>query len=442
MEIRRTLLEELKRWKESPRRKPLVLQGARQVGKSWLLKEFGRACFVDTVYVNFDTMPALKEDFKRSKSPAQVVKALAMTVGHAIEPGQTLIILDEIQECNDALNSLKYFCEDAPEYAVVCAGSLLGVALNRSGASFPVGKVCFKTLHPVSFAEYLAALEPKLHFAYRQITIGEAVPETIHQQLTAAYKVYLVLGGMPEAVSVYADTLRWEDVAEVQDAVLTAYALDFSKHIGNKDIPRVFQVWGNLQDQLAREGRKFRYADIQQGARAREYEAAIEWLCLSGLVHRVYATETPRLPLSAYRRSNAFKLYLNDVGLLCRKFRLSPQTVLEGNRIFTDFKGVLAENYVLQSLVRQFGGSPCYWTSGNTAEVEFVLQHDDRIIPVEVKAGTSVTAKSLSQYRMKYAPQLSVRLSLQNMRRDGDLLNLPLYLVDKLMAYCAKEARS
>lgn len=432
MEIKRSLLVQLKAWKESPRRKPLVLQGARQVGKSWLLKEFGRECFADTVYVNFDTMPGLKEDFKRSKSPEQLLKALAMTTGQTVIPGQTLVILDEIQECNEALNSLKYFCEDTPEYAVACAGSLLGVALNRTGASFPVGKVNFLTLYPVSFEEYLSAVEPTLHVAYQQIEIGDAVPQIVHEQMIEAYKVYLALGGMPEAVSAYGDTLQWQAVEEVQDAVLTSYSLDFSKHINNKDIPRVFQVWGNLQDQLAREDRKFRYADIRQGARAREYEAAIEWLCLSGLVHRVNATETPRLPLSAYKKINAFKLYLNDVGLLCRKFRLSLQTILAGNRTFTDFKGVLAENYVLQSLVRQFGGAPYYWTSGNTAEVEFVLQHDDRIIPIEVKAGTSVTAKSLSQYRMKYAPELSIRLSLQNMRRDGDLLNLPLYLVDKL----------
>ena len=333
------------------------------------------------------------------------------------------------------LNSLKYFCEDAPEYAVVCAGSLLGVALNRSGASFPVGKVNFMTLYPVSFAEYLRAIDAQLYHAYKMIDTIMAVPEVIHQQLTDAYKAYLVLGGMPEAVSAYIDTKDWDEAKAIQDGILQSYSLDFAKHINNKDIPRVFQVWGNLQDQLAREDKKFRYADVQKGARAREYEGAIEWLCLAGLVHRVSALETPRLPLSAYKKSNAFKLYLNDVGLLGRKFDLDVQTVLAGDNLFTEFKGVMAENYVLQSLVRQFGNSQYYWTSGNMAEVEFVLQADGKIIPIEVKADKNVTAKSLAYYRKQYTPQLSVRLSTLNMRKDDDLLNLPLYLVDKMSRF-------
>lgn len=435
MEIKRDIIEKLKAWKENPRRKPLVLQGARQVGKSWALKKFGKECFDDIVYINFDTMPALKEDFRRTKVPAQLIRQMEIMTGKPITPSSTLIILDEIQECNDALNSLKYFCEDAPEYAVVCAGSLLGVALNRSGASFPVGKVNFMTLYPVSFAEYLRAIDAQLYHAYKMIDTIMAVPEVIHQQLTDAYKAYLVLGGMPEAVSSYIDAKDWEEAKAIQDGILQSYSLDFAKHINNKDIPRVFQVWGNLQDQLAREDKKFRYGDVQKGARAREYEGAIEWLCLAGLVHRVSALETPRLPLSAYKKSNAFKLYLNDVGLLGRKFDLDVQTVLAGDNLFTEFKGVMAENYVLQSLVRQFGNSQYYWTSGNMAKVEFVLQADGKIIPIEVKADKNVTAKSLAYYRKQYTPQLSVRLSTLNMRKDDDLLNLPLYLVDKMSRF-------
>lgn len=435
MEIKRDIIEKLKAWKENPRRKPLVLQGARQVGKSWALKKFGKECFDDIVYINFDTMPALKEDFRRTKVPAQLIRQMEIMTGKPITPSSTLIILDEIQECNDALNSLKYFCEDAPEYAVVCAGSLLGVALNRSGASFPVGKVNFMTLYPVSFAEYLRAIDAQLYHAYKMIDTIMAVPEVIHQQLTDAYKAYLVLGGMPEAVSAYIDAKDWEEAKAIQDGILQSYSLDFAKHINNKDIPRVFQVWGNLQDQLAREDKKFRYGDVQKGARAREYEGAIEWLCLAGLVHRVSALETPRLPLSAYKKSNAFKLYLNDVGLLGRNFDLDVQTVLAGDNLFTEFKGVMAENYVLQSLVRQFGNSQYYWTSGNMAKVEFVLQADGKIIPIEVKADKNVTAKSLAYYRKQYTPQLSVRLSTLNMRKDDDLLNLPLYLVDKMSRF-------
>lgn len=438
MEIQRDIIDKLKAWKVNPRRKPLVLQGARQVGKSWVLKKFGEECYEDVVYINFDTMPSVKEDFKRTKEPHKLLKVLEMMAGKAISSTATLIIFDEIQECNEALNSLKYFCEDAPDYSIVCAGSLLGVALNRAGASFPVGKVDFMNLYPVSFAEYLRAADTQLYHSYEMIDEVMCVPEVIHQQLLDAYKAYLALGGMPEAVSAYLDTKSWDEVKTIQDAILQSYSLDFAKHISNKDIPRVFQVWGNLQDQLAREDKKFRYGDIQKGARAREYEGAIEWLCLAGLVHRVSAIETPRLPLSAYKKSNAFKLYLNDVGLLGRKFDLDAKTILLGDKMFTEFKGVMAENYVLQSLVRQLGTPQYYWTSGNTAEVEFVLQLASKIIPIEVKADKNVTAKSLAFYRKSYAPQLSIRLSTLNMRKDDDLLNLPLYLVDKLKYFVEK----
>lgn len=435
MEIKRDIIDDLKLWKDNPRRKPLVLQGARQVGKSWILKKFGKEFYNDTVYFNFDTMPDLKVEFERTKDPYRLVNAMSMIIGKTINPSTSLIIFDEVQECNDALNSLKYFCEIAPEYNIVCAGSLMGVALNRSGASFPVGKVDFMNLYPVSFKEYLRAINPQLYAVYDSINDIISIPEVIHNQLIDAYKVYLLLGGMPEVVSAYADNKDWYEVGNIQSSILQSYSLDFAKHIDNKDIPRVFQVWGNLQDQLARDDKKFRYTDIKKGARAREYEAAIEWLNLAGLVHRVYAVETPRLPLSAYKKSNSFKLYLNDVGLLCRKFDLDARTVLQGNRLFTEFKGVLSENFVLQSLVRQFGNNQYYWISGNTAEVEFILQYMSNIIPIEVKAEHNIKAKSLSLYRKTYQPTVSVRLSTLNMRKDDDLLNMPLYLVDKIKGF-------
>lgn len=435
MEIKRDIVADLLAWKDSRRRKPLVLQGARQVGKSWILKAFGAECFDNVAYFNFDIMPELKADFVRTKRPTELVKVLEMTCGEKILPEKTLIVFDEIQECNEALNSLKYFCEDAREYAIACAGSLLGVALNRDGASFPVGKVDFLTLYPLSFSEYLRAVDSELFASYEMIDGSMPVPEVLHGRLIDAYKTYLMIGGMPEVVSDYADNRDWKAVQDIQDGILKSYSLDFSKHINNKDIPRVFQVWNSLQDQLAKEDRKFRYADIQKGARAREYEAAIEWLCLSGIVHRVNAVETPRIPLSAYSKSNAFKLYMNDVGLLCRKFSLLPQTAMSGNRLFTEFKGILSENYVMQSLVRQYGDSIFYWTSGNTAEVEFILQMNDDIVPVEVKSDNNIKAKSLAQYRQKYAPSLSLRLSTRNLRRDNDLQNIPLYLVEKIQVY-------
>ena len=432
MEIARTILNDLRAWQNSPYRKPLVLQGARQVGKSWVLNQFGKLCFANTIYVNFDAQVELKADFARTKDPKRILQMLSWTCGQKIEPQRTLIIFDEVQECNDALNSLKYFCEQMPEYAIVCAGSLLGVALNRGGASFPVGKVDFMQLYPISFQEYLNAVSPHLSQVLSSVNSVEPLPELLHAQLLDSYKVYLALGGMPEVVSRYADTHDWTQADAVQAEILKAYAFDFSKHINNKDIPRVYSVWANIQEQLARDNRKFRYGDIQKGARAREYENAIEWLCLAGLIHRVCAVSTPRLPLSAYKNSSFFKLYLSDVGLLCNKFALNPSAILTGDKLFTEFKGVLSENYALLSLVRQFGGEQFYWTSGNTAEVEFLLQCDNRIIPIEVKSGNSVTAKSLSEYRKKYQPEMAIRLSTRNLQQDNGLLNLPLYLADRL----------
>ncbi len=432
MKIERQIIQQLKEWKERPRRKPLVMQGARQVGKSWAMKQFGSECFKECLYVNFDTQPEIKSEFVRTKEPERLIKRLELIYGVRILPQETLIIFDEIQECNDALNSLKYFYEDAPQYAVICAGSLLGVALGRNGASFPVGKVDFLTLYPVSFEEFLATAYPRLYVVWSQVNEPEPLPEIIHTQLLDCYKIYLALGGMPEAVSLYLDTHDWEQTNRVLADILNAYSLDFSKHINNKDIPRVFQVWGNIQDQLARDNKKFRYADIQSGGRAREYEAAIEWLCLSGLLRRVTMVDTPRLPLSAYKKSSAFKLYLSDVGLLRAKFRLDPSTAILGDRLLTEFKGALSENFVLCSLVRQWGGEQFYWSSGNTAEIEFVLQQKNRIIPIEVKSAAHVAAKSLSEYRKKYAPLLSLRFSARNLRKDDDVLNVPLYLVDKM----------
>lgn len=430
-------METLAVWKDSPYRKPLVLQGARQVGKSWVLEKFGQSCFTNYIRINFDGEAELKADFARTKDPHRIIRILSQITGVNILPQETLIIWDEIQECNDALNSLKYFCEQAPEYAIVCAGSLLGVAMKRSGSSFPVGKVDFMTLYPVSFKEFLHVYNPLQEEWLTSITSFEALPEILHSQLIDSYKIYLTCGGMPEVVSRFLDTGNWVQVEEVLRNILLAYPLDFSKHIHNKDIPRVHQVWDNLQDQLAKEDRKFRYGLIQKNARAREYESAIEWLRLSGLIHKVYAVETPRLPISSYKDSAAFKLYLSDVGLLRHKFRLDTQTSLKGDTLFTEFKGVLTENYVLQSLVRQFGEEQFYWTSGNQAEIEFILQVSNELIPIEVKSATNVRAKSLSEYRKKYSPTLSLRFSLKNMRKDEDLLNLPLYMVDYLKGIVA-----
>ena len=433
MSIKRDILGDLNRWKESRYRKPLVLQGARQVGKSFILKQFGEQHFENCCYVNFDFEKEHKAEFARTKDPTRLVSYLTTVKGIDIKPEKTLIIFDEIQECNDALNSLKYFRELMPEQAVVCAGSLLGVALKREGASFPVGNVDFMTLYPVSFKEFLALYNENLFRFLENFVLASAlekVPEIFHTQLIEAYKVYLCCGGMPETIVRYFENRDWNEVDIVNNQVLTAYTLDFAKHIDSKDIPRLQRLWQNIQDNLAKEDRKFKYSLIEQNARGRDYENSVEWLVLSGLVNRVFEVSTLRLPLSSCKNSNAFKLYLADPGLLRTKFRLAPTTVLQGDRLFTEFKGVLTENYILQSLAHQFGSDIFYWTSGNQAEIEFVFQLSEKIIPVEAKSALSTKAKSLSEYRKKYSPELSIRFSLKNIEKNDDLLNLPLYLAD------------
>lgn len=433
MEINRDILSDLELWKNSPYRKPLVLQGARQVGKSFILKRFGELHFENCCYVNFDFEKEHKAEFAKTKDPQRIVSYLESVKGVNIKPEKTLIIFDEIQECNDALNSMKYFRELMPQQAVVCAGSLLGVALKREGASFPVGNVDFMTLYPTSFKEFLPLYDERLS-AFLDNMIGEKklqkVPEIIHSQLIEAYKVYLCCGGMPEAVARFIENKNWNDVDLINNQILNAYSLDFAKHIDNKDIPRLYRLWENIQDNLAKEDRKFRYSLIEKNARAREYENSVEWLVLSGLVNRVFEVQTLRMPLSSCKNSNAFKLYLADSGLLRTKFHLSPLSVIQGDRLFIEFKGVLTENYVLQSLTRQFGNNIYYWTSGNQAEIEFILQDGEDIIPVEAKSASSVKAKSMSEYRKKYNPKFSIRFSLRNIERNDDLLNLPLYLAD------------
>lgn len=433
MNIKREILHDLNQWKENRYRKPLVLQGARQVGKSFILKQFGEQQFENCCYVNFDFEKEHKAEFAITKDPARIVSYLMTVKGMDIRPENTLIIFDEIQECNDALNSLKYFRELMPHQAVVCAGSLLGVALKREGASFPVGNVDFLTLYPVCFKEFLALYDEKLsrflegYVSWKQ---PEKVPEILHSQFIEAYKVYICCGGMPETIVRYLENKDWNEVDVVNNQILTAYALDFAKHIDSKDIPRLQRLWQNIQDSLAKEDRKFKYALIEKNARGREYENSVEWLVLSGLVNRAFEVSTLRFPLSSYKNSNAFKLYLADSGLLRTKFRLIPATILQGDKLFTEFKGVLTENYILQSLVRQFGDNIFYWTSGNQAEVEFLFQYAGKMIPVEAKSALSTRARSLSEYRKKYQPELSLRFSLKNVEKNDDLLNLPLYLAD------------
>jgi predicted AAA+ superfamily ATPase len=341
-----------------------------------------------------------------------------------------LIIFDEIQECNEALNSLKYFCEDASEYAIVSAGSLLGVALSQ-GQSFPVGKVEFLSIYPLTFIEFLKAADVQLVDYLDSITISEKIPDLFFNRLIEYFKIYFISGGMPEAVSEILTNNDLDAVQNILKNILNSYQLDFSKHIDKKDIPKIDYVWKSIDSQLAKENKKFLYQAIKEGARAREYENAIEWLVKAGLVYRVFMITKPALPISAYSDLSSFKLYCLDVGILRRLANLSPTAISEKNRLFMEFRGALTENYILQSLIPQFDNAvPFYWTSGNKAEIDFLIQYQNLIIPIEVKSGEQTRSKSLSVYDNKYQPEIRIRYSFKNLEHSGNLLNIPLFLAD------------
>ncbi|MDR0691402.1 MAG: AAA family ATPase [Prevotellaceae bacterium] len=429
MHIERDILTPLAAWKTSAGRKPLVIRGARQTGKTCALQAFGARCFAHTAYFSFERNDELYRLFEATKDPQRLLSQLAMHTTAAIVPQDTLIVLDEIQECNKALNSLKYFCEDAPEYAVVAAGALLGVSLSK-GDSFPVGKVDFLHMYPLTFREFLAADAPDLYHFAEHLNGVEEIPLILFNRLTESFRRYQVTGGMPEAVAGFLDNKGMEKVEAVLQAILDAYSLDFAKHAEKRDIPKITDIWKSIPSQLSRENRKFLYKLVKPGARAREYEDALLWLQHAGLVHRVYANTKPALPISAYDDLSAFKVYLSDIGLLRRLAKLPPEIMLNSSPLYSEFKGAMTENYVLQSLVAQFEVMPRYWTSEGRAEVDFIIQNGLEIIPVEVKSAHSIAGKSLHVYNEKYAPALRIRYSFNNLKQDGNLLNIPVFLAD------------
>jgi len=429
MEIKRTIQKKLSTWKNARDRKPLILQGARQVGKTWLLKHFGATEFDHVAYFNFEEQPDLKQFFQHTKDVQSIVRNLSLVHGKAITPQTTLVIFDEIQECNDALNTLKYFCENAPEYAIAGAGSLLGVAMSR-GNSFPVGKVDFLHLQPMCFSEFLSVADPNLFAFLDSIDKIEPIADIFFHPLVDKLKMFFISGGMPEAVVALLEKQDTEKTQSVLQDILSAYSLDFSKHAVNREIPKINHLWTSIPSQLARDNKKFLYQSVKHGARAREYEDALLWLSHAGLVHRVFRVSKPGLPLSAYDDLSAFKLYLIDVGLLRRLSFLDPIAVREGNRLFTEFKGALTENFVLQHLVSHFEVTPRYWNSGNQAEVDFLIQQKNEIIPIEVKSDENIRSKSLTIYNQLYNPSIRLRYSLRNLKRDEGLLNIPLFMVD------------
>jgi len=429
MQIKRDIQQKLIEWKTSVTRKPLLLKGARQVGKTWLLKNFGEKEYSNLAYFNFEEQPELKQFFATTKETDRIIQNLSMLTGEAIKPNKTLIIFDEIQECNEALNSLKYFCEKAKEYHIVSAGSLLGISLSRN-QSFPVGKVDFLDVHPLTFSEFLSVADQGLLTYIENINKIEPIPDVFFNRLTDEFKRYFISGGMPEAVIAL---LENQDIALTQKVlknILDSYALDFSKHVDNKIISKIGYVWSSIPSQLARENKKFLYQTVKPGARAREYEDAILWLHQAGLVNKVYRCNKPALPLSAYDDLTAFKLYLLDVGLLRRMSFLDPLAIKEGNRLFVEFKGALTENYILQSLSKQFETPTRYWTSEGKAEVDFIIQYKNEIIPIEVKSDENVRSKSLTLYNNLFQPPFRIRYSLKNLTYDSGLLNIPLFLSD------------
>ena len=425
--LRRLLTDELLKWKSRQDRKPLILKGVRQCGKTYLLNAFGQENYADIAYFNFEGNQALAERFEQDLDARRLILELGILNGKKIRPGSTLIIFDEIQFCNQALTSLKYFYEQAPEYHIVCAGSLLGIALSKP-LSFPVGKVDFLTLRPMSFYEFITVNDEMMLLDYLD-RLDAAVPQIFADKLITYFKTYLITGGMPAVVAKWLESKDVGEVERIQDMILNSYEMDFAKHAPAADFPKLSLIWKSIPDQLAKENSKFVYGHVKSGARAKDLDDAMQWLLSAGMVYKVNKIEKPAIPLSAYANQSYFKLYLADVGLLRRMARLPAAVIFQEAGSYTEFKGALAENYVLNELINLHGEVPYYWMSGNTAEVDFVAQFDERIVPIEVKSTINVKARSLRVYRDKYQPEVSVRTSLLNLKRDDGLLNLPLYLL-------------
>ncbi len=432
--MERLIINDLVRWKESKHRKPLILKGVRQVGKTWVLKEFGKRYYENVAYFNFDEHEEYKQFFEKTKDVKRILQNLMMASGQTMKPEKTLVIFDEIQECPNALNTLKYFCENAPEYHVACAGSLLGIALSKPG-SFPVGKVDFLEIWPMTFTEFLIANgDDNLAKYLNSVTEFAPLPEAFFNPLCEKLKMYFVTGGMPESVSSWTEDHSVEQMQGVLFNILGAYERDFAKHPDPKDFPKISMIWKSIPSQLARENKKFIYKAVKEGARAREYEDALQWLCDANLTYKIYRSSAPGLPISAYDDLSAFKLYMVDVGLLRRLALLAPSAFSEGNRLFVEFKGALSENYVLQAVKNQFEAIPRYWATDHPRyEVDFLIQRENDIIPVEVKSEGNVESRSLRLYKEKFSDKvpLRVRFSLKNLKIDDDLLNIPLCMADQ-----------
>ncbi len=424
--MNRHAIKRLEQWKDSKGRKPMIIRGARQVGKTWLMKEFGRMRFAKTAYVNFENNDRAKAIFEMDFDIARMVLALSAETGVEIKAEDTLLIFDEIQEAPKALTSLKYFYENAPQYCIVAAGSLLGVAIHH-GTSFPVGKVDFMDLYPLSYTEFLEALGEE-RFAKLLAAGDTEMMRVFKSKFIERLKEYYFVGGMPEAVLTFVEKKNYQSVREIQKNLLNYYQQDFSKHAQTNLIPRLNLVWNSIPGQLAKENRKYIYGQVREGARAKDFELAIQWLLDCGLIHKVHRVSKPQLPLKAYMELDTFKMFLLDVGLLAAMGDLSEKVILEGSRIFTEFKGALTEQYVLQQLVSELGVTAYYYSTPNSrGEIDFLLQGDTSVIPLEVKAEENLKARSLRAFCEKYNPRFAVRSSMSDFREQDWMTNVPLY---------------
>ncbi len=429
--MQRSIIDDLKIWKQKKNRKPLIIQGARQVGKTWVMKNFGEAAYKKYVYINFETNKRLAHLFIENYDVKRILLALEVESGIDITPKDTLIIFDEIQEVQGGLTSLKYFYENAPEYHIVAGGSLLGIAL-RSQTSFPVGKVDFMYLYPLNYLEYLDAMGEQKLLKLLKSQDWEMI-KLFKNKYIELLRQYYYVGGMPEAVQSFVEDRDFARVREIQHFILNAYEQDFSKHAPPEIVPRIRMIWDSIPSQLAKENKKFVYGVIKEGARAKDYELAMLWLKDCGLIYKISRISKAAMPLKAYEDVNAFKLFVVDVGLLAAKGDIDVRTLLEGNAIFEEFKGALTEQYVLQQL-KQFKHLPVYYWSAekSTAEIDFVVQHEGKVVPIEVKAEENLQAKSLKVFIEKHKPESAIRTSMSDFREEEKFVNVPLYGISGL----------
>lgn len=433
MRISRDIISTFKEWKDAPMRKPILLQGARQIGKTWAMETFGKESFEYCAKFDFDRQEELKSVFQNTKMPERIIKELALFCDVPIIAGKTLIIFDEIQECEEALNCLKYFCEDAPEYHIMAAGSLLGVAVKKRRMTVPVGKVRVVRMYPLSFKEFLRASDIHTYEYIEQLTAIEKLPEIILNKLKLEYRRYLVCGGMPDAACAMLENQGMENVDAILQDILDLYELDFAKYAEPREIPRIHAIWHSLPSQLTKENRKFVYKVVKPGARAKDYEDALLWLEDAGMIYRINNITRPLFPLSAYEDLSAFKLYACDCGLLRRLAKLPSSIIVSPTANYTEFKGAMAENAILQSLMPILRREvPFYWSPDSRAEIEFVIQWNDEIIPIEVKAENCVSGRSLSVYKEKYAPKHRIRFSFLNLQYNCGMLSCPSPMADWL----------